>query len=217
MEITDLTIKVLFLFIPGIISCIFISSLTESKDSSFQFFIKAFILGCISYLLLAAIYFLINTVLCPNPHLEVSFLITLSSNKTEINIYEILYVSACSILLALIISKIVNKAYLHKMARKIGISNKSGYRDLWDSLLSNNQVEWILVRDKSKNIMYEGWLEQFSSGHINGELFLRDVIVYNDSTGEMLYEIAGLYLVYNSDNMIIEFRQFVERKKKNGR
>lgn len=218
MELTSLTMKVLFLFLPGIISCILIASLTETTySSSFQFIVRAFVLGCLSYLMLIIIYTLLNWFLNPIPIYEVHFLTSILKDSSEIDFYEILYVSLCSILLSLIISKSINKAYLHKIARKLKIGNISGHRDVWNKLLSHDEVEWLLVKDRAKKLMYEGWLEQYYATHNEGELFLKDVFVYDDVTGEKYYELEGLYIVFNKDTMTIEFRQFNERSKKNGK
>lgn len=218
MELSELTMKVLFLFLPGIISCLLICNLTETKiSSSFQFIVRAFVLGCTSYLILGLFYIFMNLIFNPLPKLNLNFFDNIACNRAVINFNEVLYVSICSFFLALLVSKFINKAYLNRFARILHISNVTGYKNVWHKLLSKDEIEWILVKDRSKNLMYEGWIEQYSSEYINGELFLRDVSVYNDLTGEKYYDLEGLYLVFNSDNMTIEFRQFSKRSDKNGR
>jgi len=55
--------------------------------------------------------------------------------------------------------------------------------------------------------MYDGWVKAFSDGSENAELLLGDVIVYQNSTRECLYEVEAIYLSLERDNIEIEFRE----------
>ena len=84
MQISELTIRLVLLFLPGIITLLMIESLTTSKDKpNCYFFIKSFILGFFNYFL----YFLIlkTSVLlfCNDSSVDVKFLIALF-NKNAI-------------------------------------------------------------------------------------------------------------------------------------
>jgi hypothetical protein len=47
------------------------------------------------------------------------------------------------------------------------------------------------------------WVEAFSDSSEKKEIFLRDVMVYGESSGNKLYEVPGLYL--NISDATVEF------------
>lgn len=78
--------------------------------------------------------------------------------------------------------------------------------DVWEYLWnSSDNTQGVTVRDIKYDLAYEGWVEVFSDTFIENELFIRDVIVFNNTTGEKLYEVPGLYIARNQDEITIEF------------
>ncbi len=62
------------------------------------------------------------------------------------------------------------------------------------------------MRDKEKDLIYDGWVQAFSDDSKDAELLLRDVSVYKNSTGEGLYQIGMMYISRNRDDIAIEIR-----------
>ena len=93
---------------------------------------------------------------------------------------------------------------IFKVARKFNVSKKYGDVDVWSYVMNMEKQEWFIVRDLQYDIMYEGWIQVFSDSTENDELFMRDVKVYRNSTGDALYETPGLYLPRKREGLTIE-------------
>ena len=207
MEISEFTIRVILLFLPGIISFLIIEKLTVMKERGpFYFVIYTFILGFFSYFTFAIVLWLINTLPSVSRDTSVKFLKALLNSKEEIEITEVVWVSVLSIMNGFILSFIINRKYFHRLAQKMNITSKFGELDVWAYIFNSpDDTEWVTVRDIKNNLVYEGWVEAFSDSVKENELFIRDVIVFRNSTGERLYEIPGLYICRNRDEVTIEF------------
>lgn len=53
---------------------------------------------------------------------------------------------------------------------------------------------------------YDGWVVAFSDDSKDAELLLRDVSVYQNSTGEPLYQVGMMYISRNREDIAIEIR-----------
>lgn len=78
--------------------------------------------------------------------------------------------------------------------------------DVWNSIFNSNDetLKWANIIDSKLNLKYEGWVYKFSDTYKENELFLKDVIVYNED-GEELKRLPGLYITRKSDDITIEF------------
>jgi hypothetical protein len=63
----------------------------------------------------------------------------------------------------------------------------------------------VVVRDVGWDLIYEGWLQAVSDKDEDDEMMLRDVAIFRNSTGELLYEVPGVYLSKKKNALIIEF------------
>jgi len=207
MEISEFSIRIILLFLPGIIAKLIIESLTVYKEKRlFYFTIYSLVLGFFSYF--CYIYFLKSINLLPfiSIQTDVQFLKALLDTKNTIDIIEVLNVSIFSIFIGLFFSFAINRKYFHRIAQSLKITRKFAEMDVWQYLFnSTNSTEWITVRDIKNNLMYEGWVQAFSDTVTENELFLRDVMVFNNTTGDKLYEVPGLYISRNKDEITIEF------------
>lgn len=53
--------------------------------------------------------------------------------------------------------------------------------------------------------MYYGWISIYSDyGNENDELILQNVVVYKNSTGELMYEVTEIYIAEKRENLRIE-------------
>lgn len=214
MELTDLTFRLLFLFLPGIIASFLIRSLSdceEKKHYDAEFAITSFVYGLVSYAILFVIYMVIDwgSKIINHPvNLDLTFFSSLSNKEISFNYLEILLSSIVAMLFSLFVAKIINKGYLYKFAKKHDISYTTGSVDVWNDFMRRPEVCWIVIRDKKNETMYEGYLEGYSTTHESAEVFLTNVRVYNDSTGEFNYETDGIYLSLKRDSIIIEVTKF---------
>jgi len=179
MGISELSIRLLFLFLPGIIATIIIDSLTDHNErKSTDFFVYSFILGAVSYLLIGVL-----TIFIKNETWKMNFLECIYDVNQKISAIEVGIGCVSGIIIALLVSYCINNKLLHRFARKYGISRRFGEMDVWGYIFNSKDIEWVLLRDYDKDLMYEGWIGAFSSTVKEGELFLRDVIVYSAYTG----------------------------------
>ena len=205
MEITDFVVKIILLFLPGVIAFLIIERITIHKEIKIhRLIIYSLLLGFICY----SIFNLIMMIIKNNVNYRCSFFISLTENNIQsLDLIEIFYVALISIFVGYISSYLINYKILHKIAYIIKASKKFGDIDVWSYIMnsSNEEIEWVVVRDIENDLIYEGWVNAFSDGNDRNELFLRYVIVFRNSTGKKLYEVPALYLARNRDKLIIEF------------
>lgn len=198
MTLSEFTLRIILIFLPGLIAYIIIEQLTVHKEiRPYRFFINSLILGFLCYL----IYYPISLI----SNLEFNFIQSLLNNKASPDIKEILITILLSIPLGFIFSKLINRKILHKFAQKLKVTNKFADIDVWSLIMNSEIPEWVVIRDIENDLMYEGWVHFFSDSTERDELFLRDVKVFTNSTAQPLYEVPGLYLPRKRENLTIEF------------
>ncbi|WP_245916853.1 DUF6338 family protein [Bacillus fungorum] len=209
ITISELTIRLLLIFFPGIISLLIIDTLTPHRVREFKMFLLySFILGLASYFLLYLIIAFNNFIVTIKgliPTWKVSFLNSLINKQSSIDIKEVVIATGLSIILAFLISAALNHKLLHKFAKKTGISKKFGQLDVWSYVFDSPDIGWIIIRDLENDLMYQGWVEAFSDTYDNNELFIRDVDVYRNSTAQKLYSMQGIYITKDKADLMIEF------------
>lgn len=211
MQLSELTIRLLLIFFPGIISSLIIDNLISHREREFKIFLLySFILGLASYFILYIIISINNFLVILRgliPSWKVSFLNSLIDKKADINIKEVVIATLIAIILALLISALINYRLLHKFAKKLKISKRFGQLDVWSYVLDSPDIDWVIIRDLENDLMYQGWIEAFSDTYDTNELFIRDVKVYKNSTAEELYFMQGIYITKDKTNLIMEFPQ----------
>ncbi len=213
MELTDFTLRILLIFIPGIISLIVIQAFTVHKEiKPYKFIIYSLLLGFISYFFYYIINLIINTF--DNEKLTFSFFKTFFKtlfnkneeiNIKEINVKEIISVSFLSVIMGCIYSFLDKHKIFHRMAQKLHITKKFGDLNVWSYLMNSKLPEWVRIIDIKNDLTYEGWVHAFSDATEPDEIFLRDVKVYQTSISKVIYETPALYLAQAKKNYLIEF------------
>ncbi|QBJ83151.1 DUF6338 family protein [Bacillus subtilis] len=211
IDISDLAVRLLFLFLPGIIGATIIDLLTtHRKRQMFHFILHSYLIGVFAYGILMFIVFICNQL---NDKLfwKVTFLSSLLNSKEQIKVSEVFLATLIGAILAVILVVIINKKHIFKVAHFLGISNKHGEDDVWDYLFSDESIEWATVRDPNTKIVFHGAISAFSQKDDKRELLLADVIVYKDeNSGELkeLYEKEFIYLNFDiSSKLEIEFER----------
>jgi len=220
MELTEFTLRIILLFLPGIISFIIIDNLTIHKEIKVhQILIHSLLLGFLSYSFYYLTLQIINV--CIAVDFGFAFSEILLNKDAKLDFAELAVVTGISVLVGFLFSFLINYKVLYRIAHSLKISRKFGDSDVWSYIMNSKASEWIIIRDNQLDLMYEGWIQAFSEGSEKDELFLRDVKVFVNSSGDELYEIPGLYLPRKRENLAIEFplfefSKFKERPKKGG-
>lgn len=209
------TLKLLFLFFPGIIALFIVETLTEyqSKTNYYQI-VYTFVLGVLSYFtlfLIKSLPLFICQFICGSECSYPKMSIFCFMKDTKLNYMEIGLATIISILLGTFLVYIIQNGLFHKLANKLHISNKFAGSSVWGHILNIKRLDtWVIVRDIKNDLMYEGWINAFSETFEHNELFLSDVKVYKNSTGEELYHIDGLYITRQPNELTIEYPNIQE-------
>ena len=112
-NLTELTLKLLFLFFPGVIYYVILHKITFRPKKDFNFFvIYSFIFALMSYALYAVILKIFVGV-----DSKISFLSDIFSKSSEFNYMEVFNVTLVAIITVVIYSFFVNKKVLYNINR----------------------------------------------------------------------------------------------------
>ena len=224
MEISDFTLRIILLFIPGIVCMTIVNQLVEHEEQNiFDYIIKTLICSFLAYSLTSLCAEIIDLTVYAlhsfsftnyTSDFKVIFLDCLTDNELKISFFEIIVTSFLSIPLAFFISWFLNKKKLFKMAQELNCTNKFGDIDVWSYIFNSDKSFYVIIRDHDHNLMYQGFATAFSKSHKNNELLLLNVSVFTNNDANHLYDIDMMYLTRDSSNLTIEFRGIEEEKKK---
>jgi hypothetical protein len=201
MDITEFGLRLVLLFLPGIICASLVDALTtHPQRTQFQFTLRALILGVASYGVLALF----------DP--GISFFSALSDPKVLPSLVEAGWASAVALAVAVVLTYIANYKLHFKIAQLIRLTRRFGDQDVWSYLFNSTDVEWITVRDHKRNLVYDGRVRFFSEDEKPAELYLQDIKVYDNASGEHLYDVAGMYISLERTDLTIEFRDATLRQ-----
>lgn len=226
MEISGLTLKLIFLLTPGALAATIYKRLTvrHKEQSDFMFVIISIMLGMFSYLLLQILTyvydFVINLFLLPcNRHRNYEVIRTFSniSDSNIIPYSEIIYASIISIFLGFVITKVDDSKIINSIARRFKVSNKYGDENLYSYFLNSPDIEWVYVRDIENSLTYLGSVKAFSETQEFKEIVLIQVTVFNYPNSEELYDLERIYLCFPKDKVIIEQAKINSNGKENNK
>ncbi len=198
MEISELTLKLILLLIPGSIACIIYERLTIHKQwNSFKFITNAILFGAISYLIAQLIFSIRNP--------DESFNLFWENLPTKDIPYDVIVKSSIiSIFVGLAATGIDHYKLINRFGKLIRLTNKYGDENLYSYFLNAKDVEEVYVRDIENNLTYHGFVNSFSENDEIKELVLIDVVVYEYETSTELYKLDKIYLSKSKENLIIE-------------
>ena len=198
MESTELTIRLIILFIPGIIET-FVYEICENKDylSDRSFVINAVLSAFVTYSFTYVIFKLLGG--------GTSFLDALLDSSVKISVMEIMVASGLAIVLGFL------EAQLVKAVMTLNRRRNEKYRkvrmSVWDDLFDEDDgydghVRIIL---KDQGIIYEGYVSKYSASvHNKIEVYMKDVTKYDIKTGnELQHDISGIYLQIKDDEDVV--------------
>lgn len=217
MEITDLTIKLIFLLLPGIFGTFVIEKLIYKEKLELKdYIVSVIMIGFMSYFSLLIVR-KISSCVFKTKYTSVEFFKALLNIKTAtINLKEVFYAIICSIFIGLISVTLINKGCIYWIFRKCRITNKSG-QDVWAEIFDNNTKginSYVYVVNKKENIVYGGWVKNYSKDSSSPELLLENVVVTKDTKrSKEQRRFHRLYLPIDKENMVIEI---IKEEKENG-
>jgi hypothetical protein len=200
MGISEFTLRLALLFLPGLISFLIVDRFTVHNEfRSRDWLVLPFLLGFFCYLLHYGICQI------PSFGLKCSFVQMLTDKDAQFEFDQIVFVAVLAIPIGLFLSFLINHNVLFRLSRWLGITRKHGRIDVWSFIMNSKEPQWIVVRDTQNDILYDGWVAAFSDGTERDELLICDVKVYVNSSGEYMYDTPGLYLPTRRENLTIEF------------
>lgn len=208
MELSALTVRVVLLFFPGILCALVVQALTSNRErTTAQFLTSAFVFGVSTYLLLAGLragWAAASRGMGGPAPPAVTFFEVLTNEQARISWAEIAVSALTAVVLGASAAAALNHNVMHRVAARLGISRKFGDLDVWAFFLNSPQIRWISVRDLAADRVYQGWLDAFSDTGGEPQLLLRDVEVYQSSTGAKLYDRKRIYLTPDRHAAVIE-------------
>jgi hypothetical protein len=193
-EINSTLLSLVLIFIPGILCYGMVAALGEKKDR---------------YILLAAAHWL-----RPSWFVDISALAILNPSeieKTRIDPAVIAEASAFGIVQGLVVTLNLNYQILLKALRKIRVTGRFGDEDVWTLLLNSTATDnYVTIRHRENDLIYQGYVSGFSSGGERRELLVINVRVFSaeatDGSGSV-EEVGGipfLYLAFKEDDITLE-------------
>jgi hypothetical protein len=210
MELSSVTIRIAVLLLPGLIAAILVERLTvHPKWEQFRFGTYALILGCASYVALDAIlqaaeFIGMHLLRCQCDTSPSRFLDAMFDSTVRPKAAMVLGASAMAVVLGLLLARGVQSKWMFRVARRLGVTDKYGDENLFTFFINSPDTSWLWVRDRERNVIYEGLKDSMSEADSICELVLTDVKVYHANTTELLYQVPAAYLSYKPGEFIIE-------------
>ncbi|MGE7811220.1 hypothetical protein [Lysinibacillus capsici] len=184
MNVSEFTLTLIFLFLPGILGVLLIGALTTIKVTEVKIFsLYVYLLSVISYLITGFI----------NDYKFVNFLLQGTLGVTP---KEILIATITSLILSIIIIYIINFKLMYKLAASMRLSTKYGSNDVWLTLFNDKKTAWITLRPSNCGEYFVGEVEHFSDDNNFRELTLLNVAVYENESGRYLFSQEKIYFSF---------------------
>ena len=217
MEISELAWRLLFIFVPGLITILVVRHLSIHKEfTSFYFIIYSFLAGIINFFLAEVIIYLkdylsyqLKLNLCPHilhvyTRNSLQIWEALFNNKQNIPLDEVSLISLLAIFTGLFGSAGIQHKWLIRFSRKFGITKRFGDDDVWSLFLNSKTTEWVYIRNRKNGLTYFGKIRAFSEPDKAREILIEEVEVYFTDSGEKLYKIPAVYLSNTANELEIE-------------
>jgi hypothetical protein len=137
--------------------------------------------------------------------IEYTFFETISKEAVSPNFASIAIGATISVILSIFIVKWINSGLIYRLAFYLKISDLYDKQTVFYRTLGMNESQWVYVKDFEKDLIYFGWIENFSLPFEKEELLLREVDVYKLSDSTLLYKTPSLYISLNTGKYVIEF------------
>ncbi|MBQ2657532.1 MAG: hypothetical protein IJF87_03045 [Erysipelotrichaceae bacterium] len=198
MESTELAVRLIILFVPGIIET-FIYEICQNKEdmNNRDFVLNVVLSAFVAYSITYVFFKLLGG--------GTSFLDALLDASVKISMTEILVASLLSIVLGFLEARMVRETM--QLNRKRNEKNRKVRLSVWDNLFDEEDGYdgHAKVIMKDQGVVYDGYVEKYSASLSNKkEIYLKNVVKYDLETGkEIQKDISGLYLQIRDDEDIV--------------
>jgi hypothetical protein len=203
MKIELILLQFAIIFLPGLIWTGLDSQYArKSKPSEFEYVLRVFLFGMTSY----AVTFLVYASLgwsFDSANLSGA---ASTGHFTPSIVKEVLSALGVGSILAILWLYASNYKWVTRFLQYIGATKTYGDEDVWDFTFNSSvaAVEYVHFRDFANQIVYAGWVREFSETDKLRELVLRDAEIY-DFDGNKLFDTPLIYLARDPENLHIEF------------
>lgn len=212
MEFSDFTIRLIIILIPGAIASLIVESLTiHKKWSHVRFVLSSIILGALSFGILQLLFWFIQ-IFFPDKYFvsyeSLKIWTCIFEEKSNLNPLEILVCLPLSVFIGYVVSYILQKKFLFKVAKFFNVSSKFGDDSLYYYFLNSDVIDWVYIKDKEKGLTYKGQVLSFAEDDTNKEIVLRNVTVFKYENSYLLYSLDQIYLKFNARDVVIEIPHY---------
>lgn len=197
MDVTNVTVKLVLLLLPGIFGALLYEKLTIHRPwKQFRYVLYILLISISAYVILDLFYQFINLFRCKSS-LKLLFWDDLFQPSSTLHLIEVSWAVFVSFLLSILLSYVRTQGLIYKFFRCINVSNKYGSESLFYRVMEAKDVDWIYLRDKNNKLTYLGQIAKYSEDEQNREVVLYNVTVYNYPESQELYKVDKIYLSYS--------------------
>ncbi len=199
MTVSDFSIRIILLFLPGVITFLIVDNLTDHKQTrNVHWLIYSMLFGFVDYAVFTLLMWLCNS--------TVDFWYALIDQSVSISYSEIFYTILVGILVSAPIVLLSRTKAFFWLFHKIKLTKRHGYPDSLSYMLDlYKTIDYLIVTDWEKQIRVVGHLMALSEDtDKKDEIVLQDCIVYDLNTAEELYKVDVLYIAQNHEKITIE-------------
>lgn len=202
---SELTLKLIILLVPGAIATIIYGKLTIHREwNNFKYILLSTLFGLTSYLLLQSLISGLNLFSCIDIN-DLSIWEDITTSK-DIPWSELPFAIVVAVVLSFIMGCIENKKIIFKFAQFINVSDKYGDECLLYRYASREvKGDWIYVHDINNKLSYRGQLFAYSDEKNCYEIELHIVSIFNYYDSSPINEVKSVFLTFPKDKLIIEF------------
>jgi hypothetical protein len=216
MNLNELTVRLLFLFLPGIVCSLVVAHLTTHRElRPADHFIPSFLFGFLVYVLYSGTAAVWNRMLVLGDLPPYDLIPGEGAPATGISAQAILVSIVLAMALAFVMSALKNRKTLNRVARAFGVTRKFGDRDVWSYIMNSDNLEWVVIRDRSKGLYYVGKPMLSSDEESARELILTSTAVHDYESGEELYVAGNVYFSFPNEGLVIELNPKERKDERN--
>lgn len=206
MNLNELTIRLIILFLPGILCSLIVARLTTHRDlRPSDHIIPSLVYGFLVFVAYTIIARLWNSWAEMDFHLPTYQLIpTADSQSRAVPVRAIVFALLVAFGFAFLLAALRNHKVLNRTARLLRVTRKFGDRDVWSYVMNLKDTEWLVIRDRTAGLYYVGRLAVFSDEESVRELVMHDTVVYDNQTGDKRYDAGTVYFSFPFEGVTIE-------------
>lgn len=212
----ELSIKIIMILFPGIITTMLLDKITEHKPwDNFKYSIFIIFYGVMSYSILqfyymADLFYEVGKTGFDMKNVKILNVWDFNNQEIkEIPYQEIIKAGFVSFLLGLFISYIDHKEYFSSLLLKLGITSKYGNYSTNYQLLKLKRNDWMDITIWDKDLFIRGVVVSINETDGFCELCISDAEIFliSDNGMESLYKVDYISLSEKVDNLFISTTQ----------